>query len=118
MLAHHLEMHCQRGIHLSLAVPSVWKLTSLGIAFERQEVGGQFGSDGWNILAKVPGEGAPILLSSHMDTVSPGVDIKPSVKDGVIYSDGSTVLGADDKAGIAAALEAVETIMESGSRHR
>ncbi len=94
------------------------ELTSLGIAFERQEVGGQFGSDGWNILAKVPGEGAPILLSSHMDTVSPGVDIKPSVKDGVIYSDGSTVLGADDKAGIAAALEAVETIMESGSRHR
>ena len=38
-----------------------------------------------------------------MDTVVPGINIKPQVKDdGYIYSDGTTVLGADDKAGLAA----------------
>ena len=33
-----------------------------------------------------------------MDTVVPGVNIRPQVKDdGYIYSDGTTILGADDK---------------------
>jgi tripeptide aminopeptidase len=52
-----------------------------------------------------------------MDTVSPGKGIKPVIKDGVIYSDGTTVLGGDDKAGIAAILEAIETVIEKGIPH-
>ena len=94
------------------------ELESFGLPFERQEIGDKFGSDGWNILVKIPGRGEPILLSAHMDTVTPGNGVKPVIKDGVIYSDGTTVLGADDKSGIAAAIEAVVSVQELGLEHR
>ena len=49
----------------------------------------------------------PILLSCHGDTVKPGVGIEPVLVDGVIRSKGDTILGADDKAGIAEVYEAL-----------
>jgi tripeptide aminopeptidase len=49
----------------------------------------------------------PILFAAHGDTVKPGVGIQPVVRDGVISSQGETILGADCKAGIAEFLEAV-----------
>lgn len=49
----------------------------------------------------------PILLSCHGDTVKPGVGIEPVLSEGVIRSKGQTILGADDKAGIAEVLEAL-----------
>jgi len=66
-----------------------------------------------NLIAKVPAKGAdgavPIFLAAHADTVKPGVGIEPVVEDGVIRSSGETILGADDKAGLAAIVEAVLT---------
>ena len=94
------------------------ELTSLGLHWERQEIGEMFGSNGWNLHAILPGTGAPLLLCAHMDTVAPGYGISPILRDGVIYSDGTTILGSDDKAGIAAAMEAVQTIVEKGLPHR
>ena len=53
-------------------------------------------------------EGAePILLSCHADTVKPGIGIEPVLSDGIIRSAGDTILGADDKAGIAEVFEAL-----------
>jgi tripeptide aminopeptidase len=52
-----------------------------------------------------------------MDTVGPGEGIRPLVVDGVVKSDGNTVLGADDKAGIAVILEALSSVLESGMKH-
>jgi len=69
----------------------------LGTACELDEYG--------NLVARLPGRdcsGEPLLLCAHADTVKPGVGIEPVVEDGVIRSKGETVLGADDKAGIAA----------------
>ncbi len=64
-------------------------------------------------------EGAPILFSAHMDTVEPSSNKKAVVhEDGTITSDGSTVLGADDLAGVVAILEAVRIIKEQGLSHR
>jgi len=64
-----------------------------------------------NLIARLPAKGCtgkePILLSCHADTVKPGENIKPVLKDGVIRSEGDTILGADDKAGIAEMLEAL-----------
>jgi len=64
-----------------------------------------------NLVAKLPAKGCmgkePILLSCHADTVKPGVGIEPVLKDGIIRSKGETILGADDKAGIAEMLEAL-----------
>lgn len=59
-----------------------------------------------------------IYFTSHMDTVAPGIGVKPIVKDdGYIYSDGTTVLGADDKAGIAALLELIQVLKENNIPH-
>lgn len=93
------------------------EFSMLGVSWERQEIGEMFGSNGWNIHASLPGDGAPILLCAHLDTAAPGDSINPAVKDGVISSDGTTVLGADNKAGVAAALEAVQTIVEKKLPH-
>ena len=51
-----------------------------------------------------------------MDTVVPGNGIKPSIEDGYIKSDGTTILGADDKAGLAAMLEAITVLKKKTSR--
>ena len=73
-----------------------------------------------NIYGFLPGtrEGTPILLSSHMDTVKPGIGKKAVVHpDGRITSDGTTVLGADDCGGLTAILEALTVIREEGIPH-
>jgi tripeptide aminopeptidase len=59
----------------------------------------------------------PIYFTSHMDTVVPGKGIKPSIREGYVVSDGTTILGADDKAGIAAMLEAVRVLKEQNFKH-
>lgn len=59
----------------------------------------------------------PIYFTAHMDTVVPGTNVKPSIQNGYITSDKTTILGADDKAGIAAILEALRTIKETDRPH-
>ncbi|UEX89119.1 tripeptidase T [Staphylococcus ratti] len=59
-----------------------------------------------------------IYFTSHMDTVEPGQNVQPILKeDGYIYSDGTTVLGADDKAGLAVIFEALQVIKENQLPH-
>ena len=57
-----------------------------------------------NVIASEEG-GQPLLLSAHMDTVEPGRGIKPRIQGDRIVSDGTTILGGDCKAGVAAILE-------------
>lgn len=52
-----------------------------------------------------------------MDTVSPCENIKPIEKNGTIYSDGTTILSSDDKAGIAVILEAIRHLQEEKISH-
>ncbi len=78
--------------------------------------GGEVG----NLVAYFPASGKesePLLFSVHMDTVEPGGQVEPVLRDGVFYSAGDTVLGADDKAGIAELLEALEVVHEQGIPH-
>ncbi len=85
-----------------------------------EHVGQVVGSDTGNIVAKLKGNLAgkqTILFSAHMDTVSPGEGINPQVKDGAIYSDGTTVLGGDDKAAVAVLLEVIRHIKEENIEH-
>jgi tripeptide aminopeptidase len=81
---------------------------------EFQKLGANTTIDSYgNLIAKIESKGCegkdPILLSCHADTVKPGEGINPVVKNGVIKSDGTTILGADDKAGIAEMMEAIRT---------
>ena len=66
-----------------------------------------------NVIAKLAGQGPPVLLSAHLDTVEPGRGIKPVIDGGVLRSDGSTILGGDCKAGVAIVLEALTAVLES-----
>ncbi|PKM87404.1 MAG: peptidase M20 [Firmicutes bacterium HGW-Firmicutes-12] len=78
------------------------------------------GSNTGNLIGRMKGnkEGIePLFFGAHMDTVSPGDNIKPLIKEGVIYSSGDTILGADDKSGIAAILEALSCIKETKVTH-
>lgn len=73
----------------------------------------QTGSDTDNLIAFLPGTTlGHIVFSAHMDCVSPCEGVEPVIRDGVIYSAGDTVLGADDKAGIAAIIEGIEATLE------
>ena len=94
------------------------ELKALGLTVSRQEVGAQCNSNGWNVHAFLEGEGEPILFSAHMDTVPPGNGIVPVLDGGVIRSKGDTILGADDKGGIAPIMEALEMIKEQNLAHR
>lgn len=94
------------------------ELLSFGMIVERDCVGELCGSNGWNIYARLEGTGDAILFSAHVDTVSPGINVQPVIEQGIIKSSGNTVLGADDKAGIAAVTEALNSIVEQGKQHR
>lgn len=68
-----------------------------------------------NLIGKFRGRAATapsLLLSAHMDTVEPGRKVQPVFRDGVFRSQGDTILGADDKCGIAIILEALRCIVE------
>lgn len=94
-------------------------LEGLGMEVEMDDAGEKAGSNSGNLIGKLKGKtGSPaIMFSAHMDTVSPGEGIVPVIKDGVIYSDGTTILGGDDKAGIAAIIEGIQSVVESGLPH-
>jgi tripeptide aminopeptidase len=66
-----------------------------------------------NVIASEEG-GQPLLLSAHMDTVEPGRGIKPRIQGDRIVSDGTTILGGDCKAGVAAILEGLQSIKDEG----
>ncbi|HKC04480.1 MAG TPA: M20/M25/M40 family metallo-hydrolase [Patescibacteria group bacterium] len=71
-----------------------------------------------NVIALVNGngKGQPIMLNAHLDTVEPGRNIKPQVDpDGLIHSDGTTILGADNKAGVAVILEVAKRLTKNHS---
>jgi len=59
-----------------------------------------------------PSEPDLLYFSAHMDTVEPCHDVKPRIENGVIYSDGTTILGGDDKAGLAAIIEMIRCLKE------
>jgi len=96
------------------------KFTKLGLNVVEDASKEQTGHGAGNLICTLKGNKqntAPIYFTSHMDTVVPGKEIKPMIKDGYITSDGTTILGADDKAGIAAMLEAIRLIIENEIDH-
>ena len=93
------------------------RLEALGLAVIEDDCAAKLGGEAGNLFACLPGTGEPILFSAHMDTVSPGRGKRPVVEDGTVRSDGTTVLGADDCAGIAAILEALTVLQERALPH-
>lgn len=96
------------------------KFEDLGVKVVEDDTMGQTGHGAGNLICTLEGnkEGVdPIYFTSHMDTVVPGKGVKPSIENGYIVTDGTTILGADDKAGIAAMLEAIRVLKEQNIAH-
>jgi tripeptide aminopeptidase len=95
------------------------RLAALGCSVRMDDAEPRTDSSCGNLIAELPGTapGPRLVLSAHMDTVMPGRGIVPVVEDGVVRSQGETILGADDKAGIAAILECLERITEGALPH-
>ncbi|AMC94121.1 hypothetical protein AOC36_09005 [Erysipelothrix larvae] len=77
------------------------------------------GLGGNNLIFTLKGntEGTPLFFSAHTDTVEPGVNIEPICVDGILSSKGDTILGADNKAGIAILVEMIRHIQENDMAH-
>jgi tripeptide aminopeptidase len=92
------------------------EMAELGATVFIDDAGEKVGGNVGNLIAHFPGtvpNATPLLLSAHMDTVVPGEGIKP-IRDGdILRTDGRTVLGGDDKSGVAIICEALRVIKEN-----
>ena len=96
------------------------KLKDLGFVTQEDDAGKELGGECGNLWGWLPGNkvGAKrVLLTAHMDCVEPCEGIKVVKKDGKILSDGTTILGSDDKSGVVAILEAVRMLQETKAEH-
>lgn len=102
---------------IGLYLADRFRLLGADVYFD--DAGPRAQSQSGNMIARLPGTrpGDPLMLSAHMDTVEPAEGVRPVLKEGVFTSAGDTVLGADDKAGIAEIIEALEVVREQGIPH-
>src|SRR5262245_49363405 len=95
-------------------------LEQIGLKCVRDAANEITGGDCGNLIATLPGNapGAPsIFFSSHFDTVEPNPHLQVVIEDGLIRSDGTSILGADDKGGMAPIIEAMRVICEDSIPH-
>ena len=94
-------------------------LEEWGLEVTTDNAGAAIDGETGNIIAKLKGEPElpTLLFCAHLDTVIPGENVEPVIKEGVIYSQGDTILGADDKAGITAILGMLKAIKEKEIAH-
>jgi len=90
-------------------------LESIGAETVFDGAGKMTGSNTGNLIARFKGNKnvPPLLLNAHMDTVEPGRGVVPVLKDGIFTSDGTTILGADDKSAIAVLIEIMTVLKEN-----
>ena len=98
------------------------RLQELGGTVHEDRAGEALGGNCGNLVADFPAtegqEDKPtIMLTAHMDCVEPCADIHPVRENGIIRSDGTTILGADDKAGVTAILESLRQLRERAIPH-
>jgi tripeptide aminopeptidase len=94
-------------------------LESLGAETFVDNAGDKIGGNSGNLIAKFKGniQAPPILLNAHMDTVEPGRGITAVFENGTFTSDGTTILGADDKSAIAILLETLIILKENNLQY-
>ncbi len=95
--------------------------SSLGADFIREDdSAAQTGSNTGNLIIRFNGSNGadPVFFACHMDTVNPGRDVKVDRNGDILTSRGGTILGGDDKSGIAPLIELVTLLKENGAAHR
>jgi len=96
-------------------------LRELGLDVDEDDAGPKVGSTMGNLLCRLEptngGGGVPIFLCAHLDTVPPEGPIEPVLVDGIVTNQEQTILGADNKAAVAAMLDATRRVLEEGRPH-
>lgn len=93
-------------------------LSAAGCTVRFDESDSLTGSDTGNLIAELPGTtSGTLVISAHLDTVEPCRGVRPIVADGFVAASGDTILGADDKAGLAAAIECVRRFTEGSAEY-
>jgi tripeptide aminopeptidase len=100
---------------LNVALRLKRQMEELGATVLIDDAGEKVGGNVGNLIAYFPGNRSvqPLLLSAHMDTVVPGEGIVPILEGDILRSDGRTVLGGDDKSGVAIICEVMQAIKEN-----
>jgi tripeptide aminopeptidase len=95
-------------------------LRDLGLEVDEDGVGPRIDATAGNLLCRLEptlGEGTPVFLCAHLDTVPPSGPIEPVVEDGIVRNAAGTILGADDKSAVAVMLEATRRVVEERRQH-
>ena len=96
-------------------------LRDLGLSPDEDGAGATVGSSMGNVLVRLDatggGAGTPLFFCAHLDTVPPSDAIEPVVEDGVVRNARNTILGADNKAAVAAMLEATRRVLAENRPH-
>ncbi len=103
-----------------LAMRLKQELESMGAEVRIDDTGEKVHGNVGNLISRFHGTAPaapPLLLSDHMDTVVSGEGVRPVIEGDVIRSDGTTVLGGDDKSGLAIICEVIRSLREHNIPH-
>lgn len=113
-----IDSHSRKEHDIALRIKELCE--ELGAEVEIDNAGEKVGGNSGNVIARfrgtIPGA-EPFMLSAHMDTVVPGEGVKTVIDGDIIRTDGTTVLGGDDKSGCAVILEIVRCLKEQSIPH-
>jgi tripeptide aminopeptidase len=95
------------------------ELEQEGFEVWEDDAGAAIGGNANNLIVKLPatGAGPNVFLSAHFDTVESTASLRVIEENGVYRTDGASILGADDRCGVAAAIEALRCLRDSGISH-
>lgn len=95
------------------------KLLQLGCEVIEDDAGNKINGNAGNIIARLPGVTTQeaLLFSAHMDRVADGYGIKPQISNGLITSNGDTILAADNIAGVVSIIDGIRQVIEKGKEH-
>lgn len=115
-----VEIDGPSGRERSVADYLKGELARMGVETIEDGAGNSFGGTAGNLVGRKRGtlSNAPsILMCAHMDTIQPTLGIKPVITNGTIATDQSTILGADDRAGVAIILEVLTLLQKENIPH-
>jgi len=112
-----IDSHSREEREVALRLKEICE--ELGAEVEIDDAGEKVGGNTGNVIARFKGTavGPTIMMSAHMDTVVPGKGVKPIIEGDIIRTDGTTILGGDDKSGCAVIIETVRCLQEQNIPH-
>lgn len=110
-----VKINAPSGYEKNIADYIKQTLNEFNIPWHEDEAGLTFGGNSGNIIGTLNEnhELPSIFISAHMDTIQPTLDLTTKIDEGKIASNGTTILGADDRAGVAILLELIKVIKDN-----